>query len=361
MMRIGIVGLPLSGKSTVFNALTRGTARTGLFSSTRDEVHVSVVEVPDGRVDTLTRLLNPAKVTRAKIEYVDVVGVERGSAKKTDAATGFLAPVRQADALLHVARAFEDESIPHPMGSVDPARDAVALEEEFVIADLIATEKRLEKIVKLAAVGKKPEQKGEAEVLEKCREHLCKEIPLRDVEFTHEEDKLIRGFQFLSRKPVLVVLNAGENDDPAAVEETARRLAVAKHPVVPLCGKLEMEIAGCAEGDAAELMELAGLCEPASHKVVKASYALLGLISFYTAAHNELTAWSIRRGTHIVEAAGEIHTDMARGFIKAEVTAFDDLIKCESFAHAREKGLLRVEGKTYEVKDGDVVTIRFAV
>ena len=361
MMRIGIVGLPLSGKSTVFNALTRCTARTGVFSSSRDEVHVSVVGVPDERVAVLTRLLQPTKVTRAKIEYVDVVGVEKGAAKKTDTATGFLASVRQADALLHVARAFADESVPHPLGAVDPARDATALEEEFIIADLIATEKRLEKIVKLAAVGKKPEQKGEAEVLEKCREHLCKETPLREVEFTHEEEKLIRGFQFLSRKPVLVVLNAGEDDDPCAVEEAAKRLAVQKHPVVPLCGKLEMEIASCAEKDAVELMELAGLSEPASHKVVRASYALLGLITFYTAAHAELTAWSIRRGTHIVEAAGEIHTDMARGFIKAEVTAFDELVACQSFAHAREKGHLRVEGKAYEVKDGDVVTIRFAV
>lgn len=360
-MRIGIVGLPLSGKSTVFNALTRGTARTGLFSSTRDEVHVSVVEVPDERVETLTRLLHPDKVTRAKIEYVDVVGVEKGSARKTDTATGFLAAVRQADALLHVARAFADECVPHPLGKVDPLRDAIALEEEFIIADLIAAEKRLEKIVKLAAVGKKPEQKGEAEVLEKCRAQLCHETPLRDVEFSHEEEKLIRGFQFLSRKPVLVVLNAGENDDPFAVEETAKCMGVKKHPVIPLCGKLEMEIAACSQGDAVELMELAGLSEPASHKVVRASYALLGLITFYTAAHAELTAWSIRRGTHIVEAAGEIHTDMARGFIKAEVVAFDELVACESFAHAKEKGLLRVEGKAYEVKDGDVVTIRFSV
>jgi GTP-binding protein YchF len=359
-VRIGIVGLHLSGKSTVFNALTRGTARTGLFSAVREEVHVSIVEVPDDRVEVLVRLLHPNKVTLAKIEYVDVVGVGRGSARTADTATGFLAPVRQADALLHVARAFVDDSVPHPLGSVDALRDVTALEEEFIIADLIAAEKRLEKIAKLAALGKKPEQKGEAEVLEKCREHLCREAPLRDAQFSLEEEKIIRGFQFLSRKPVLVILNAGEESDPCAIQEIARCLAARKQSVVALCGKLEMEIAACSPEDAAELMEVAGLSEGASRKVVRASCALLDLITFYTPAHAELTAWLLRRGSHIVEAAGQIHTDMARGFIKAEVIAFNDLVACESFAHAREKGLLRVEGKGYEVKDGDVITIRFA-
>ncbi len=358
-MRIGLVGLSLSGKSTVFNALTRGTARTGIFAPTRDEVHVSVVEVPDERIETLERLLQPKKTVRARIEYVDIVGVEKGSARKTDA-TGFLAPVRQADALLHVARAFQDDSVPHPMNSVDAARDVVTLEEEFIIADLIAAEKRLEKVERQVSVGKKPDQPGEPEVLEKCRKHLAEETPLREVEFSPEEERLIRGFQFLSRKPVLVVINTGEDASASELEAVTKRLSDRGISAVPLCAKLEMEIAASSPEDAAELMELAGLSSTASSRVISASYSLLGLITFYTAAHSELTGWPVRKGTHIVEAAGEIHTDMAKGFIKAEVVSFDDLVQCESFAHAREKGLLRLEGKGYEVKDGDVITIRFA-
>jgi GTP-binding protein YchF len=360
-LRIGLVGLPLSGKSTLFNALTRGNARTGIFAPTRDEVHVSVVEVPDERIEALVELLRPNKTTCSRIEYVDVVGVEKGSARKTETAVGFLAPVRQADALLHVARAFLDDSVPHPLGSVDAVRDVTALEEEFIIADLIAVEKRLEKIAKLASVGKKPEQQGEAEALEKCRTYLSQEKALREVQFSAEEERLIRGFQFLSKKPLLVVINTGEEAEHAAVEGATKALEQRGHSAISVCGKLEMEIATASSEDAAELMELAGLTAPASSKVIRASYSLLGLITFYTAAHSELTAWSVRRGTHIAEAAGEIHTDMTRGFIKAEVTSFDDLVACGSFAHAREKGLLKVEGRGYEVKDGDIVTIRFAV
>ncbi|UCF78344.1 MAG: redox-regulated ATPase YchF [Candidatus Eiseniibacteriota bacterium] len=354
------MGLPLSGKSTVFNALTGGSARTGVFSGARDEVHVAVVEVPDERVETLCRILEPKKTTRARIEFVDVVGVERGAARKGDSSAEFLAPVRQTDAMLHVARAFPGESVPHPLGTVDATRDVGALEEEFIIADLLAVEKRLEKIGKLAAVGKKPEEKGEAEILEKCRKHLLEETPLREVEFSPEEERLLRGFQFLSMKPLLIVLNVGED---AAVADTAAETDAWSGPkrrAVSLCGKLEMEIAAASAADAAELMELAGLAEPASARVIKASYDLMGLVTFYTAVRSELTAWPIPIGTTAVRAAGEIHTDMERGFIRAEVVALDDLVECGSFAHAREKGLLRIEGKGYEVKDGDVLSIRFA-
>lgn len=358
-MRIGLVGLPLSGKSTVFNALTRCTARTGVFSAAREEVHVGVVEVPDERVEILSNILHPSKTTRAKIEYVDVVGIEKGAARKTDSSVQFLAPVRQTDALLHVARAFEDECVPHPLGEVDASRDVKALEEEFVIADLLAVEKRLDKVVKLAAVGKKPEEKGEPEVLEKCRKHLLEEKPLREAEFTHEEEKLIRGFQFLSLKPLLIVLNVGEDSDVAKVEEASRSWTGKRRSIVSLCGRLEMEVAGACPEDAAELMEIAGLSEPASSRVIRASYQLLGLITFYTTVHAELTVWPIAAGTPAVKAAGEIHTDLEKGFIKAEVINFEDLVSCGSIAKAREKGLLRVEGRTYGVKDGDVLTIRF--
>lgn len=349
----------MSGKSTVFNALTRGTARTGIFSAAREEVHVGVVEVPDERVDILSKILRPTKTTRAKIEYVDVVGIEQGAARKTDAAVQFLAPVRQTDALLHVTRAFLDGSVPHPLGSIDGSRDVKALEEEFIIADLLAVEKRLEKVVKLASVGKKPEEKGEPEILEKCRKYLLEETPLREVEFTQEEEKLLRGFQFLSLKPLLVVVNVGEEVDETKFVETAGTWTGKKRGVVSLCGRLEMEIASAPPQDAAELMELAGLSEPASLKVIRASYQLLGLITFYTTVHSELTAWPIAKGTPAARAAGEIHTDLEKGFIKAEVIALDDLVSCGSIAKAREKGLLRVEGRSYEVKDGDVLTIRF--
>jgi GTP-binding protein YchF len=358
-LRIGLVGLPLSGKSTVFNALTRGAARTGLFSAAREEVHVGVVEVPDGRLETLEGILRPAKTTRAKIEYVDVVGIEKGAARTTDSSVQFLAPVRQADALLHVARAFLDESVPHPLGDVNSSRDVKALEEEFVIADLLAVEKRLEKVVKLASVGRKPEEKDEPEILQKCRKYLLEEKPLREVEFTLEEEKLIRGFQFLSLKPLLIVVNLGEDSGETEIAEIAKTWTGKKRAVVSLCGKLEMEIAGAPPQDAAELMELAGLPEPASLRVIRASYQLLGLITFYTSVHSELTAWPVAEGTPAVRAAGEIHTDLEKGFIKAEVIAFVDLVSCGSVAKAREKGLLRVEGRSYEVRDGDVLTIRF--
>ena len=358
-MRIGLVGLPLSGKSTVFNALTHGTARTGIFSAAREEVHVGVVEVPDQRVDALSAILHPEKATRAHIEYVDVVGIETGAARKADAAAQFLAPVRQADALLHVARGFKDECVPHPLGNVDASRDVTALEEEFVIADLLAVEKRLEKVAKLASVSKKPEEKTEPEILEKCRGFLLAEKPLREVAFSHEEEKLIRGFQFLSLKPVLIVLNIGENAEEAQIEEIRGKWTGKKRGVVALCGKIEMDIA-CASGeDAAELMEIAGLCEQAYTRVIRASYQLLGLVTFYTTVHSELRAWPIAERTAVVRAAGEIHTDLEKGFIKAEVISFDDLVSCGSMAKAREKGLLRLEGKTYEVRDGDILTIRF--
>ena len=362
-MRIGLVGLPLSGKSTVFNALTRGAVRTGIFSAAREEVHVGVVEVPDARVETLLGILRPSKTTRAKMEYVDVVGIEKGAARQTDSSVQFLAPVRQTDALLHVARAFLDESVPHPLGHVDSLRDVKALEEEFIIADLIAVEKRLEKVARLASVGKKPEEKGEPEILEKCRKYLLEEKPLREVELTIEEQKLVRGFQFLSLKPLLVVVNVGEDiekdTEDSEIAEIAKTWAGKKRGIVSLCGKLEMEIASASSRDAAELMELAGLSEPASLRVIRASYQLLGLITFYTTVHSELTAWPVAEGTPAVRAAGEIHTDLEKGFIKAEVTAFDDLVSCGSIAKARERGLLRVEGRNYEVKDGDVLAIRF--
>ncbi len=318
-----------------------------------------VVEVPDERVRVLSEILKPQKANRAKIEYLDVVGVEKGSARKSDSSSQFLAPVRQADALLHVARAFSDESVPHPLGAVDCVRDAGALEEEFLISDLLAVETRLEKIGKMASVGKKPEEKGESEVLEKCRRHLLEETPLREIEFSAEEEKILRCFQFLSVKPLLVVLNVGEDAQAGDEEGKMQAWTGKRRGVVSLCAKLEMDIATASSEDAAELMELAELSEPASLRVIRASYELLGLLTFYTAVRSELTAWPIQKGTTAVKAAGEIHTDMERGFIRAEVVAFDDLVACGSIAGAREKGLLRIEGKGYEVKDGDVINVRF--
>ncbi|MFH0778666.1 MAG: DUF933 domain-containing protein [Candidatus Eisenbacteria bacterium] len=359
-MRVGIVGFPLSGKTTVFNALTHGAVRTGCFSAGREEVHLCVTEVPDERVRILEGILAPKKINRAKIEYVDVAGVERGSARQTDSAVQFLAPVRQADALLHVARAFRDECVPRSLGSVDAARDVVALEEEFVIADLLAVERRLEKVVKQASVGKKPEEKGETEALEKCRESLLAEKPLREVEFTADEERIIRGFQFLSFKPVLVVVNEGEDADCACAGQIAKTWSGERRGIVSVCGKLEMEIGQAPQEDVAELMEIAGLAEPASLRVIRASYELLGLITFYTTVHSELSAWPVRKGTGAAKAAGEIHTDLERGFIRAEVASFVDLVACGSIAAARERGALRTEGKTYEVCDGDVMTVKFA-
>lgn len=351
-MRLGIIGWPLVGKTTVFNALTRSSAKTGTFGAAGAAPNVATVRVPDRRVDTLSGIFKPKKTTYATVEYVDMAGFERGKGKESDA---FLSHARKVDALVHVVRAFEDESVPHSETTIDPARDLRLMEEELILADQITVEKRLERIAADARRGRKPEVAAEPQALEKCKESLEDVIPLRKVAFTPEEELAIRGFAFLSQKPLLVVQNIGESQiaEPPVLTSDS--------PVLAVCGKLEEELAQLSDEDAASLMSEYGIAESSLVRMIQSSYDLLGLMSFYTTGEDEVRAWTIRKQSPAVEAARAIHSDIARGFIRAEVVAYDDLVELKTFAKAREVGKLRLEGKEYILQDGEIVHFRFNV
>ena len=351
-MRLGIIGWPLVGKTTVFNALTRSSAKTGAFGSTGSAPNVAMVRVPDRRVDTLSGMFNPKKTTYATVEYVDMAGFERGKGKESDA---FLSHARKVDALVHVVRAFEDETVPHSEDTLNAARDLRLMEEELILADQITVEKRMEKIAAEAKRGRKPEYAAEPEALEKCKEHLENVEPLRRVAFTPDEDLAIRGFSFLSQKPLLVLQNIGESQigNPPALTSDS--------PVLSVCGKLEEELAQLSDEDAASLMAEYGIEESSLVRMIQSSYDLLGLMSFYTTGEDEVRAWTIRKQSPAVEAARTIHSDIARGFIRAEVVHFNDLVELKTFPKAREVGKLRLEGKEYVLQDGEIVHFRFNV
>ena len=350
-MRLGIIGWPLVGKTTVFNALTRSAARTG-FGAGAGAPNVAIVRVPDDRVERLSALFSPKKTTFATVEYVDLPGFERGKGKDSDQ---FLTNARKVDALVHVVRAFVDDNVPHAEGSVDPQRDVRLMEEELILADQITVEKRLENIAAQAKRGKKPESPDEQPALAKALAHLEAVRPLRTLELSASEEVALRGFAFLSQKPLLVVLNVGEDQmaAPPALASDA--------PVLAVCGKLEEELAQLPDAEAAELMASYGIARSGLERVIQASYDLLGLMSFYTAGDDEVKAWTIRKQSPAVEAARTIHSDIARGFIRAEVVSYDDLMELKTFPRAREVGKLRLEGKDYVVQDGEVVHFRFAV
>ena len=354
-MRLGIIGLPQSGKTTVFNALTRGdtpvTMGTGRF-----EVHTAVVDVPDPRVDVLSKMFNPRRTIYAKVTYADIAGLEgKGSGNISGP---LLNQLTQMDGLVHVVRCFTDPNVPHPLGSVDPIRDIRAMDEEFILNDLIAVERKLERLEeewkKRARDRKQVEQ--EQALFHKLHEALSAEIPLRDVELTPAEEKLLAGFGFLSRKPLLILFNLGEGQEPPTLEYPHKRSAVAS-----LMGQLEMEIAQLPPDDAEMFLAEYGIEEPGLNRVIRLSYELLGLISFFTVGEDEVRAWTVRRGAKAPEAAGVIHTDLQKGFIRAEVISYDDLVALGSMAAARKEGKLRLEGKDYVVQDGDILHIRFNV
>ncbi|MBM3266583.1 MAG: redox-regulated ATPase YchF [Candidatus Sericytochromatia bacterium] len=351
-MRLGIIGWPQVGKTTVFNALTRSSARTGTFGAAAGAPNQAIVRVPDTRVDTLSGMFNPKKTTYATVEYVDLPGFERGKGKESDA---FLSHARKVDALVHVVRAFADEAVPHPEGSLDPARDLRLMEEELILADQMTVEKRIEKLAAEAKRGKKPENAAEPAALEKCLRALEDVQPLRTVAFSADEELAVRGFTFLSQKPLLVLLNIGE-DQLAAPPALA-----ADAPVLAVCGKLEEELAQLSDDDAAALMSEYGIAESSLVRMIQASYDMLGLMSFYTTGEDEVRAWTIRKLSPAVEAARTIHSDIARGFIRAEVVTYPDLVELKTFARAREVGKLRLEGKEYVLQDGEIVHFRFNV
>lgn len=360
-MKIAIIGLPNSGKTTVFNALTRSAAETAAFSSGQMEPNIATVKVPDERLEALAKLYNPKKATYADVQYVDVAGIASGQAKGAGLPPALLNYIATADALLHVARGFEDAAVTHPEGSVNLRRDVETMDLELAFSDLAIIERRLVRLD--AEIGKLATRDRETRIVEKelllrLKEGLESDKPIRDMELTEEEDRLIRGYQFLSGKPLLVVANVGEDAIGTALDlpYDHRRSAV-----VALSGKVEAELAQLSDEDAAAFMEDLGIAEPARERVIKTSYDLLGLISFLTAGPDEVRAWPIRRGMPAVEAAGTIHSDIQRGFIRAQIIAFDDLLKAGSEAEGRKLGTLRMEGKQYVMHDGDVCHFMFNV
>lgn len=361
-MKLAIIGLANSGRTTIFNALTGQNLETTVYASVPSEPHMGVVRVPDERIDRLAEIFRPKKTTYATIEYIDYIGLSKGDMDQNRKVFDL---IKDADAVVHVVRGFRDESVVHPHGDVDPVRDAQTLELEMIFGDLELIEKRLERMDQNAKRGKKPDE-AEKRLLLKCREALGQDRALRDVEFSDEELRSMRHLQFMSVKPEVVLLNTGENDlntsKTAALEEELRGLFPdGKVIVLSLCGKIEMEIAQLSPEEARGFLDDLGITEPALNRLVRVSYDLLGLISFLTTGEDEVRAWTIQRGLNAQRAAGKIHSDIERGFIRAEVVAYDDFMSQGGIAGARDKGLLRLEGKTYEVKDGDIINFRFNV
>ncbi len=352
-MRLGIIGLPQSGKTTLFNALTRATQPVG--QTGKMEIHTAVVDVPDPRVDKLSEMFKPKKTIYAKVTYVDIAGLD-GSAAKGGIAGALLNQLTQLDGFIHVVRVFEDENVPHVNGSVDPARDIASMDSEFLLNDLIAAERKLERLIeeKKKGVGRdKDLVEREMVLFARLHEALSQEIPLRNVPIDEYEDKLLSGFGFLSRKPILIVLNHSEGQTPPTIEYSHQH-----SKVVALQGKLEMEIAQLAPEEAQMFLEEYGIAEPSLNRMIRLSYELIGLQPFFTAGEDECRAWTVRKGATAPEAAGEIHTDLQKGFIRAEVISFDDLMALGGMVEAKAKGKLRLEGKEYIVKDGDILNIR---
>ena len=361
MLRAGLIGFPACGKTALFQLLT--SAREAPRTGGKSEANVGVSRVPDNRLDELTALFNPRKHVPATVEFADIAGA--GGAKTGAAALLDVAPFRNADALLHVVRMFRDPSVPHPAGSIDPARDVRAMEDEVILADLGVVERRLERLEKDLKKGSNPELKKEQEILLRCREALEQGKALRALDLSPEDAKRLRGFQFLSAKPLLIVLNLDEADLPHADEAVKLGriesfLAGAATRAVPICAKIELEIAQLEPEDAKAFMEDLGLHESGLDRVIRASYDLLGYISFFTVGEDENRAWSIPRNTPAVVAAGEIHTDISRGFIRAEVVRYEHLLARKTLAACRDHGELRLEGKEYIVQDGDVINFRHA-
>ncbi len=359
---IGIIGLPQSGKTTIFNGLTRGKAEI-----TSGIQHIGVVKVPEPRLVKLTDMLHPKKVVPAEVKYHDVGAASRGQAKDKPLGGELLTQFSNTDALINVVRAFTDETIPHIEGSLDVHRDIATTNLELAFSDLAIIERRQERIEDSLKGAKPPERQAilrEKELILKIKANLEKDLPIREMELTLEETKTIANYQFLTAKPLLIVVNIGEEQLPQAASlesELKARYSRPKCQLVTLCGKLEMELAQLDDSAAAEFRSTFGIKETGLDLAIRLSYELLGLISFFTVASGEVRAWSIPKDTAAVKAAGKIHSDMERGFIRAEVIGFEELLKCGSIAEARHKGLLRLEGKNYIVQDGDVITFLFNV
>jgi ribosome-binding ATPase len=349
-MKLGIIGLPQSGKTTIFNALTRGNTPTTA-SAGRFEVHTSVVDVPDARVTRLSEMFKPKKTIYAKVTYADIAGLESGAAK-SGISGQLLNQLSQMDGFLLVVRGFENDNVPHPLVNIDPARDVEMMLGELLLNDLIAVERKLERLADERKKGgtDKADNERQTALFQRLNAALSENTPLREVEFTAEEGKILSSFGLLTRKPVLAVFNLGEGQSAPQVDLDV--------PSVPLQGKLEMEIAQLSEEDAEVFMQEYGIEELSLNKMIRLSYELLQVQSFFTVGEDEVRAWETMIGATAQESAGEIHTDLQRGFVRAEVVAYEDLISLGSMNEAKAKGKLRLEGREYPVKDGDIVHIR---
>jgi ribosome-binding ATPase len=363
MLQLGIIGLPLSGKTTVFNALSGANASVGDYSTSKG-ANFAVVKVPDKRIDRLVEIFQPKKITLAEIEYIDIAGFTKDASSDRKKEAAYVHSIRQTDALLQVVRCFENPNVPHPDGSVDPKRDIDDVDSELILADLVVLENRLIKLAHNLKVTKKSEDEAQFQVLEKCRKVLEDGIPIRTLDLSDAEKKLIGGYRFLTQKPMLYILNLDENQYRDGVRWEKEFSYLLERPGSSLAyipAALQMEIANLDAGEKAEFMKELGIEDLASDVIIKKSFDLLGLIAFLTGGAPEVRSWPIPRGYTAQLAAGTIHTDIQKGFIKAELVSFADLDRLGSWAKARDEGKLHLHGKDYIMNDGDVVLFRFNV
>lgn len=362
-MRIGIIGLPNSGKTTLFNILTGGRAPTAAFAGGGFQVNTAMVDVPDARVEALAEMYHPQKTTHARIEFADIAGlsgVEEGN-RSVNLSGELINAIANNDALLHVVRVFEEETVPHPLETINPPRDIERLDAELSLSDLSKIENRLERLEVSLKKGKAlptfKDDQTEFEILSRLQPHVEQGRPIRDIELTPDEQKRLRGFQFLSSKPVLIVLNLGDEGDAPQVEYPHQ-----KSGVTAVRGRLEMDIAQLDnEEDRAMFMAEYNLSELSKERIIRQSYDLLNRMNFFTVGEDEVRAWEVHREATALECAGAIHTDLARGFIRAEVVSYDDLMAAGSNAAAKATGKVRLEGKEHLIQDGDIIVVRFNV
>ena len=363
-MKIGIVGLPNVGKSTMFNAITNAGAECANYPFCTIEPNVGVVPVPDERLDNLAKMYNPQKITHAIIEFVDIAGLVKGASKGEGLGNKFLSHIREVDSIVEVVRCFEDPNVVHVDGNINPLRDIETINLELIFADIETVEKRLDRAKKQLKADKK--YQAEIDLFEKIKKTLEEGKSARTIDFSEEEKDLLKDTYLLTLKPILYIANVSEEqlasvDSDKYVKQVQDYAKIENAKVIPLCVKIEEELSTLDENDKKEMLEALGLEESGLDKVIKASYDLLGLMSFLTAGEPEVRAWTIKKGTKAPQAAGKIHSDIERGFIRAEIVSYDDLIKEGSMNAVKEKGLLRSEGKEYIMQDGDVVLFRFNV